>query len=98
MNWVLLPLASFLGMFAQDILCVIMVQAEASYRARRAAWMDTAQDACGVMSLLAVGGAVFIGHDVPLSAAVLGARLLADYCGTYSGVRLGQRLDGRKPR
>ena len=43
------------------------------------------------------GDAVFVAHDLLLSVAVIGARLVADYCGTWTGVRLGVRLDRRKP-
>jgi hypothetical protein len=93
-GWWLVPLA-FAAMFAQDVLGVLMVQAEAAYRAHRAALLDTAQDACRIVGLLVNAGTVLLSHDLPLSAAVIGATLAADYSGSYTGVRLGQRLDRR---
>ena len=97
MSWLLVPLA-FAAMFAQDVLCVVMVRAEGSGRAHRAAACDTLQDACGLASLGAVGSSLFIGNDLALSAAVTAARLAGDYAGTYTGVRLGVWLDGRAAR
>jgi hypothetical protein len=96
-SWLLVPLA-FAAMFAQDVACVLMVRAEASGRAHRAAALDTAQDALGLSSLGAVGSSVLVGHDLALSAAVIAARLAGDYAGTWAGVKLGVRLDGRAAR
>jgi len=100
MGWwmLLLPLASFAAMFCQDVLCVVMVRAEASGNGHRAGLCDVAQDACIIAQLATVGDALFFSHDVVLSAAVVGARLAADYLGTQSGVWLGKRLDGRARR
>jgi hypothetical protein len=95
--WLLVPLA-FLAMAAQDILCVVMVRAEGTGRAHRAAACDTLQDACGLASLGAVGGSLFVGGDLLLSGAVVAARLAGDYAGTYAGVRAGVWLDGRGTR
>jgi hypothetical protein len=97
MTWLLVPLA-FAAMALQDVLCVVMVRAEGTGRAHRAAVCDTLQDACGLASLGAVGGSLLIGGDVLLSGAVVAARLAGDYAGTYSGVRLGVWLDGRGSR
>jgi hypothetical protein len=94
-EWLLVPLA-FAAMAVQDVLCVVMVRAEGTGRAHRAACCDLLQDACGLASLGAVGSSVFVGHDPLLSAAVIGARLAGDYAGTYSGVRLGVWLDQPK--
>jgi len=93
MSWLLLPLASFSAMFAQDVLCVVMVRAEASGNGHRAGLCDVLQDACAITQLATVGDALFVSHDVPLSAVIIGARLAADYLGTRAGVRLGKRLD-----
>lgn len=98
MSWLWLPLLAFGAMFPQDVLGSIMVRAEAQGRAHLAAACDTLQDACGLMSLGALGGSVLTGGTLALtatSAAVIAARLLADYSGTFTGVRLGQRLDRR---
>jgi len=91
-----LPAVSAAAMVCQDVLGVLMVQAEASYRAHRAAACDVAQDACRITSLMIIGSTVLVGRDVALSAAVIAATLAADYIGTWSGVRLGERLDRRK--
>lgn len=96
MTWLLVPLA-FAAMFAQDVVAVLMVRAETSGRAHRAAAGDVLQDVLGLASLGAVGGSLLIGGDVPLSAAVVAARLAGDYAGTYCGVRLGVWLDKRRP-
>lgn len=95
MGW-LLPLVAFAAMVAQDMLGTRLVQAEAAYRPHLAAAMDTAQDACWIASYGALGTALFNGHDLPLTAAVIACRLAADYSGTYSGVRLGAWLDREK--
>ena len=92
MSWLLVPLA-FATMFAQDVLCVLMVRAESSGRPHRAAVCDVLQDACALASLGAVGSSVLTGSGLLLSGAVVAARLAGDYAGTYSGVRLGVRLD-----
>jgi hypothetical protein len=96
-TWLLVPLA-FAAMACQDVLCVVMVRAEGTGRAHRAACCDLLQDACGLASLGAVGSSLFIGGELLLSAAVVAARLAGDYAGTYSGVRLGVWLDERRPR
>ena len=97
MEWLLVPLA-FLAMAVQDIVCVVMVRAETSGRAHLAAAGDVLQDACGLASLGAIGSSLLVGSDLVLSAAVIGARLAGDYAGTYSGVRFGVWLDGRRDR
>jgi hypothetical protein len=96
-TWLLVPLA-FAAMALQDVVCVLMVRAETSGRAHRAAACDVLQDACGLASLGAVGGSLLIGGDLPLSAAVVAARLAGDYAGTWAGVRFGVWLDGRAGR
>lgn len=47
MSWLLVPLA-FCAMACQDIVCVLMVRAETSGRAHRAALCDVLQDALGL--------------------------------------------------
>lgn len=97
MTWWLVPLA-FAAMACQDIVCVVMVRAETSGRAHLAAAGDVLQDACGLASLAAVGGSLLVGNDLLLSAAVIAARLLGDYGGTFTGVCLGVWLDERRAR
>jgi len=94
-GWWLVPIC-FAAMFGQDVLGVLLVQSESSYRAHRAARWDTAQDACRLAGQAAGLDAILLGHDPALSAAAVAATLAADYCGTYTGVRLGKRLDKRK--
>lgn len=91
-----LPAVSAAAMCCQDILGVLMVQAEAQYRAHRAAVCDMAQDACRITSLMIIGSTVLVGRDTALSAAVIAATLAADYIGTFTGVLLGERLDKRR--
>lgn len=93
-----LPVAAFFAMVAQDMLGTRLMQAEAGYRPHLAAAMDTLQDACWIASYGALGTALFAGRDLPLTVAVVGCRLAADYSGTYAGTRLGKWLDGREPR
>lgn len=97
MGWLWLPLASFAAMAVQDVLCVIMVRAEAAGNGHRAGLCDVLQDACAMTQLATFGDAVFVAHDLPLSVAVIAARLAADYLGTRAGVWLGKRLDRRAP-
>lgn len=87
-----MPLAVFAAMYCQDIVATVMVQAEARGRAYLAAACDVLADACGLASLGLIGGSVLYGHDLALSAAVIGARLAADYAGTFTGVQVGTRL------
>lgn len=95
MTWLLLPMASFASMFCQDILCVFMVRAEAQGRAHAAGLWDMAQDACRLTATMIIGDTVLIGRNVPLSAAVVGATLAADYWGTRAGVQLSTGLERR---
>lgn len=97
MTWLLVPLA-FGAMFAQDILSVWLVRAEAQGHAHAAARWDMAQDMFRIAWLGATGDALFVGSDLPLTAAVIGATLAADYLGTFTGVVLGARLDERRAR
>lgn len=95
MNWLLVPLA-FAAMFAQDVLSVWLVRAEAQGRAHAAGCWDAAQDACRMTWLFIGGDAILLSRDVPFAAAVVAATLAADYLGSSTGVRLGRRLDARK--
>ena len=97
MAW--LPLLAFGAMFCQDVICVVMVRAETSGRACLAATGDTLQDACGLASLGALGGAAIDGGGLALTAsalAVVAGRLAGDWLGTWTGVRLGVLIDSRR--
>jgi hypothetical protein len=93
-----LPLVAFAAMFTEDILGAVLVQSEAGNRARLAAWMDTAGDACAIASLWAVGDTLFAGGDLPLTVVTVAARLVADWTGTYYGVKIGERIAVRLSR
>ena len=97
MSWLLVPLA-FAAMFAQDVLSVWLVRAEAQTRAHAAARWDMAADACRIAGLYAGMDALLLSRDVPLKAAVIAATLAADYLGTFTGVCLGARLEKRRTR
>lgn len=96
MSWLLVPLA-FAAMFMQDLLSVWLVRAEAQGRAHAAARWDTAGDACKIAGTFAGMDALLLSSDLPLKVAVIAAMLAADYLGTYTGVRLSTRLEGRRP-
>ena len=99
MSW-LLPLVAFAAMAVQDVIAVLMVRAETSGRAHRAACCDVLQDVCGLASLGAVGGSALDGGHLVLSVtalAVVAGRLAGDYAGTCTGVKLGVLLDRRRP-
>jgi hypothetical protein len=95
MAWLLVPLA-FAAMFAQDVLSVWLVQAEAERRAHAAGNWDMAADACRIAGNATALGTVLLSSDLPLKAAVIAATLLADRWGTYTGVKLSVRLEKRR--
>lgn len=97
MSW-WLPLVSFAAMYCQDILSVLMVRAEAQGRAHAAGCWDVTQDACRIAATMIIGDTLLIGHDIPLSAAVIAATLAADYAGTRTGVWLSERLESGEGR
>jgi hypothetical protein len=86
-----LPAVAFAAMYVQDIVAVVMVQAEGDERAKLAGMGDVLQDACGLASLAAIGDGVVGGH-LWLTVATVAARLAADFCGTWTGVRVGARI------
>lgn len=89
----LLPVVSAAAMAVQDVLGVLMVQAEASYRAHRAGLLDMAADAARMTAAVVTTGTVLLSRDVALKAAVIAATLAADYAATAAGVMIGRRLD-----
>ena len=90
-----LPVVAFAAMFAQDIVAVVMVQAEGDERAKLAGACDVLQDACQLASLAAIGDGIAAGN-LALTVAAVAARLAADYCGTWTGVRVGARIRRRR--
>jgi hypothetical protein len=87
-GWWLVPVAYF-SMCCQDILSTVLVQAESDERAHLAAAMDTLQDVFYLASFYAVGDSLLLGGFRLLAVSVIGARLGADYSGTYAGVKIG---------
>lgn len=95
-NYVLLPLISFVAMFAQDIMSVWLVRAEAQGRSHAAGNWDAAGDACRMAWLYCGGDALFVSRNVLLSVLVIGATLTADKWGTYWGCEIGKHLDAKR--
>lgn len=95
-NYILLPLFSFLAMFAQDILGVGLVRAESQGRYRSAGNWDAVQDACRMAWLYCGGDALFVSRNIVLSLLVIGATLTADKYGTWVGGLISDRLEKRE--
>jgi hypothetical protein len=95
-NYIILPLISFVAMFAQDIMGVCLVRAEAQGRSHAAGNWDAAGDACRMAWFYCGGDALFVSRNILLSVLVIGFTLLADKWGTYWGCELGKKLDSRR--
>lgn len=92
-SYILLPLISFVAMFAQDILGVGLVRAESQGRYRAAGNWDAAQDACKMAWLYCGGDALFVSRNLLLSALVISATLLADKYGTWYGGIVSEKIE-----
>jgi hypothetical protein len=86
-----LPLAAALAMFCQDVLATVMVVAESRGRAHLAASMDTLGWLAQITTVTVSVSALLTG-SLSAKAAVVLAVSVANYAGTYSGVKLGHRL------
>lgn len=95
-HYVLLPLIAFASMFCQDVFGVWLVRAENAGRAHASARWDVLQDASRIAGLSASLDAVLLGHNLLLTVLTLGATFIADYIGSWSGVKLGVWLDERR--
>lgn len=85
-----------LTMLASDVLSVPLVQAEAEYLAHRAASLDTIGWFVGIVTTdLSV--TALQSHNTPQKVAVIAAVSVANYVGTYYGVRLGKRFRRADP-
>lgn len=80
-----------LAMFAQDVLATIMVVAESRGRAHLAASMDTLGWLAQITTVTVSVDALLAG-TWPEKIAVVAAVSVANYGGTWTGVRLGHRL------
>lgn len=94
-TYILLPLISFIAMFAQDIMAVWLVRAEAQGRSKAAGNWDAAGDACRMAWMYCGGDALFVSHNILLTALVVGTTLIADKYGTYFGCEIGKKLEAR---
>lgn len=95
-RYVGLPLLAFVAMFGQDVLSVWLVRAEAGGRALAAGFWDATQDAFSMVGRYTGFGVVLLTHNVLLSVLTIGATLMADGIGSYTGVRLGIHIDNRR--
>lgn len=86
----LIALWAALAMVVVDILGTLLVQAEARDRAHLSAMLDTfgwyASIATTTISVTALQG-----HSLSLKVAVVIAVSIANYAGSWAGVKIGQR-------
>jgi hypothetical protein len=87
---VVIVLAAAAAMFIQDLLAVLMVQAEARNRAVLAGVMDCLQWPAGMVTT-AVTVTAFQGHDGARTGLVIAAVSAANFAGTWTAVHLGRR-------
>lgn len=83
-------IAAALAMFVQDLLAVLMVQAEARNRAFLAGLLDCLQWPAGMLTT-AVTVTAFQGHDGARTGAVIAAVTAANFAGTWTAVHIGRR-------
>jgi hypothetical protein len=95
-HYALLPLVAFASMFCQDVFGVWLVRAENAGRAHAAARWDVLQDAARLAGLSANTDAILLSHNVLLAAVTVLLTFAADYAGSWTGVKLGVRLDERR--
>ena len=87
-------LLAFLAMFATDVVGTIMVIAESDRNALLSALGDTIGYLLGfVCNALALGSYVKYGLT-PSTLIIIGAVSLANFSGTWSGVKIGERWMG----
>lgn len=89
----IVALYAALAMFVQDILGVLLVQAEARNHDHLAGFLDSAGYLClAATSTIAI--TALQGHNLGLKVGVLSAVTVANYLGTVTGVRIGRRFIG----
>jgi hypothetical protein len=86
----LIALAAAVAMFFQDLLAVLMVQAEARNKAVLAGVMDCLQWPAGMLTT-AITVTAFQGHDGAKTGLVIAAVTVANFCGTWTAVHFGRR-------
>lgn len=86
----IIALWASIAMVVEDILAVLLTQAQARNRATLAGWLDTAAWLAGILttawSLNAIDG-----HDLKLKVVVVAAVSAANFCGSWSGTKIGER-------
>jgi hypothetical protein len=85
-----------LAMVVEDLLGVLLVQAEARNRAKLAGLMD-ALSWIAAIAVTAWTVNTLNGHSTGLKVAMLIGVSVANYVGSYSGVKIGERLVKVKP-
>ena len=78
------------SMLVQDILAVLLVQAEARNKATLSAVLDCLMWPAG-MACTAISVTALQGHDLGLKAAVIAAVEVANLAGSYVAIGLGKR-------
>lgn len=84
------------SMLLADVLSVLLVQAEARNRAVLAGLLDTVGWGAGIVVTLSTINALN-GHDKPLMFGVIAAVSVANFGGSWLGVRLGKRFVKEDP-
>jgi hypothetical protein len=84
--------AAFAAMIVQDVLSVLLTQAETRQRAKLAGLLDALGWLVGIYtinwSLNAIGS-----HDLVLRYVVIGAVTAANFIGSYLGTKIGDRIN-----
>lgn len=86
-----LALLAALCMVVQDIMAVLLVQAEARNRAGLAALFDSLMWLASIATTT-ISVSALQGHHLGTKAVVIIAVTLANVAGSFAGVRIGKRL------
>lgn len=84
------------AMFVQDVLAVLLVQAEARNRAWLSGWLDSLMWVASILTTT-ISVTAFQGHDLTKKIVVVAAVTLANLLGSVTGVRLGKRFVKEEP-
>lgn len=86
------------AMFGQDLVSVILVQAEARNRAHLAGLMDTVGWLLAITTT-SISVSTLTGHGaITQKVLVVGLVSIANYAGTVTGTRIGERMVKTKAR
>lgn len=88
---VTIALAAALAMLANDILAVLLVQAEARNRAGLSALFDSAMWLASIATTT-ISVTALQSHHLSTKAAVIAAVTFANIAGSYIGVAIGRRF------